>query len=90
MDLYTFIMEYKGGTYISQVEAHNLYEARKIWAGELNTSEIQYFGPKAKTQLIEQMNDPENEPVELEGLTNVWCDGATINGSLALINIVKI
>jgi hypothetical protein len=89
MELYTFIMEYKEGTYISQVRASDLNEAREKWAKEINISEIQNFGVKAKERLIEEMQDSENIPVKLNGLTNIWSCGALVNGHVPLINIIR-
>ncbi len=52
MDLYTFIMAFRGGTYISQVYADNVKSACFEWAKQLTVNDIKYFGPTAKRELI--------------------------------------
>ena len=47
MKKFTFIAEYKKGTYISQYESSNLMEALVIWADNLD---IQFFTEKVKAK----------------------------------------
>ena len=87
MPLYTFIMDYKGGTYISQVNASSVKTACKEWAENLEVSEIANFEIKGKEILIREMKS--KEPVALEGLENVWFVSALIFNNLAAINLIK-
>lgn len=87
MSLYTFILDYTGGTYISQVEAPNLAKAVSKWPDGLVINEIKGFGPK--TADILKARFAEAKPVLLSGLINAWCVSAIIRGKLALIHIVK-
>ncbi len=87
MAFYTFIMEFAGGTYISQVKAVSAKAACVKWAQSLDMSEVEGLGLKGKESLIEQMR--EKSPVALEGLLNAWCTGALIRGKSALINLVQ-
>jgi hypothetical protein len=88
MPLYTFIPDdYKGGTYISQVEALSEKAARVKWAKNLEASEIHGFGESSGEKLIAEMK--EKEPALLNALTNVRCVSALIRGELALINFVR-
>ena len=50
MKKFTFIAEYKKGTYISQYESSNLMEALVIWADNLD---IQFFTEKVKAKIQE-------------------------------------
>jgi hypothetical protein len=88
--LYTVILDYRGGTYISQVRADGPREALVTWANELDYSEIKYLGKRGKQRLIDALeNDPYgiNAVTELGGLKNAWCGSVTaLDG---LINIVK-
>ena len=87
MPFYTFIMDYAGGTYISQVNAASEKSACVKWAQKLELSQIQRLGPKGQAALIQKMkNDP---PVALNGTFNAWCTGAFIRGEYALINLVQ-
>lgn len=87
MPFYTFIMEYAGGTYISQVNAPSAKSACVKWAHKLNASEIKGLGVKGKESLIEQMKD--EIPVALNDTLNAWCTSALISGKSALINLVQ-
>lgn len=53
MPLYTFIADYDGGTYISQVAAENPTAALAAWAQHLQVDAIKGFGPGSKARLIE-------------------------------------
>jgi len=90
MATFTFIMEYRGGTYISQVSAASIDLAIVQWARNLNTSEIAHFGFRLKKRLLEALgneNDEHYSAVELKGLKNVWCVGMPLSGML--VNAVK-
>jgi len=87
MAFYTVIMEFAGGTYISQVTAASAKSACVKWAQSLDVSQIQGLGLRGKESLIEQMRD--ESPTVIAGLSNAWCTGALIRGSSALINLVQ-
>ena len=87
MPLYTFVFEYAGGTYVSQVTAASLKAAVRRWAVELPADKIDDFGPASKARLIEDA--AAEGPTPIEGLSNVWCLTALVRGKLALINIVR-
>lgn len=87
MPFYTFIMDYRGGTYISQVNSSSVETACVNWANNLKVSEIEGFGKSGKEQLIEQMKT--ETPVLLNGLTNAWCASAFLRKGTALINIIQ-
>jgi hypothetical protein len=86
MPLYTFIMEYAGGTYLSQVVAASPASACVKWAQRLDVSQVSGLGQKSKESLIEEMKT--EAPTAIDGLCSSWCATARIRGELALINIV--
>jgi hypothetical protein len=79
-------MEYRGGTYISQVNARSAKQAVSRWAMNLDPEPIAEFSKQGKRQLITSLEG--DKLVPLDGLTNAWCSTARVSGSLALINIV--
>ena len=87
MPFYTFIMDYAGGTYISQVKAPSEKSACVKWAKNLEVSQIQGLGLKGQESLIQQMK--EEGPGPLNGTLNAWCTSAIIRGKFALINLVQ-
>lgn len=52
MPLYTFIMEYVGQTYISQVKAPSPKSACVKWAQSLDVSRVKGLGGKSRQFLI--------------------------------------
>ena len=86
MKKFTFIAEYKKGTYISQYESSNLMEALVIWADNLD---IQFFTEKVKAKIQEKVRDSFYSQVSIEKVDNVWCSSYVIFRSLLLLNIVE-
>jgi hypothetical protein len=87
MPLFTFIMDYRSGTYVSQVRAHSPKAALRDWARSFDHRGVAHFGMACKKALIEAST--KNEPTAVEGIRNVWCSDAMLRGHLALINIVE-
>lgn len=81
-------MEYRGGTYISQIEAMDAVGALRTWAKNLDTNEVAEFGPAAKRRLIQNIYEG-SPPVLINDTVNVWCQSALCRGSLMLINIIQ-
>ncbi len=82
-NLYTFVLDYKGGTYISQAIDNLPGDAVKKWIKKLNLEQI---GIKTTSKVI---SNPDENISPLDTLKNVWCMTFMINGELALVNIVK-
>ena len=58
MPIYTFFMQFRGGTYISQVEADDEIRAKDTWAKQLNTKEAD------KPVQIKGLSRKKEEPAE--------------------------
>lgn len=86
-NFFTFIMEYCGGTYISQIEADDVKSACKVWAQNLEIGEIVNLGWKGKENLIKQV--VECEPTVLRDVVNVWFEHFLIYGKSAYVNIIR-
>lgn len=63
-------MEFRGGTYISQVKEANVKAAMTLWAKSLDITQIQYLGEKGKLELQKELE--EEEPNEINEVLNVW------------------
>ena len=87
MPFYTFIMDFGGGTYISQVKAPSAKSACVKWAQKLEVSQVHGLGLKGQESLIQQMKD--ESPGPLDGTLNAWCTNLIIRGKFALINLVQ-
>lgn len=84
--LFTFILDYKGGTYISQVFA-SFEGAGRRWAEQLDISSIDSFDEKMRTGLIDGISEETVTPIT--GADNVWCISLFIGDDLGLVHIIK-
>jgi hypothetical protein len=87
MPLYTFFLDYKGGTYISQVRAASPPKAAEVWSRKLKQTAIQGMGDRSKERLAQELcNDV---PIPINGLERTWCSTALIQGHLVLIHLIE-
>lgn len=87
MSLYTFFLDYQGGTYISQVHAQTHSEAPKIWIKELDWTSIPKVERKFRNKLLSEIEL--EKPIEIEGLNKTWCLSPTIADNLALVHFTQ-
>jgi hypothetical protein len=86
---FTVIMDFQGGTYVSQVEARDYIEATRLWAERFAAERpVPRLSGRLAKKVLADLNDNDN-PTLLDGLTDVWCFGAVVGGSLVLANIVR-
>ena len=87
MALYTFVLEYDGGTYVSQVLAASKDEAPAAWAASLWPGQVRGM---RETNLLELRSGiTSHSPVPLDGLVNAWCASCLVRGRLALVNVFE-
>lgn len=91
MNLYTFIMEFRGGTYIDQVMGTNIDEAIITWANTLKVDEIKYLSTKTKQQLIDELPDEIADGMigKIATVENVWLFVFLFHTGAARIHIIK-
>lgn len=84
--LFTFICEFDGGTYVSQVHAADEQKAITVWEGLLR-----HTRPMGeRTDLIADAASEEiDPPILLNGLKGVWCWSTSADDKLVLTNIVQ-
>lgn len=70
MVLYTFIMNFRGGTYISQVAGESVRTAMNAWPHQLPIDQIEHMGPASIAEIADAIKD--EEPVAIKGMKNVW------------------
>lgn len=85
--MFTFVVDYKGGTYVSQVSARNVCVAITAWTRVANW---QAMGIRVSDSFEKRLARElaEETPVPLEGMTNVWCIAPRLGRSMATVNIV--
>jgi hypothetical protein len=85
--LFTFLMEFKGGTYLSQVRAPSPAAALKKWVRGLEVKEIEGMTAAIKRQFVKCL--PEESPVAITGLKSTWCSGFISRSSSALVHFFR-
>ena len=79
--LYSLILEFRGGTHISQGHGSTTMEGLFRCIYHLNKVD----GLDCD-ELLEELDGEED--IEIEGLESIWCFTATIDGDLVLMNLV--
>lgn len=87
MALFTFILDYSGGTYLSQVDSKNHVKAPGVWSNQLNANHLGKKAELFKNQLISLVDS--ESPVAVEGLVNTWCLTFTLVNELAIVHYCK-
>ncbi len=85
MALFTVILEFDGGTYISQFQASSADEVAVKHADHLVS--LKRMSTLTNRRRLAD-NLLEERPVAIKGLRKVWCCSASVRGKLALVNIV--
>jgi hypothetical protein len=82
--LYTMLLEYNGGTYVSQVSGNTVGVAIKKWAKAVTNQDLENWG-LTRTEVTGLTND---NPLPLVGCSNVWCLTDSAKKGLILVNVV--
>ncbi|MCO4293923.1 hypothetical protein NF867_13745 [Solitalea sp. MAHUQ-68] len=91
-ELFTYIMEFKGGTYTTQVYANALNDSVVAWALQIEKeiTEIKLIGNKTVHQIKDLISkEMIDKPTLLTGLENVWYLEIYTRIGVLRINIVK-
>jgi len=86
MDRYTFVLEFEGGTYISQTSAANVDAAFNTWCEE--TQRKNFFAHRT-TRFLKAMQKqtPASKIALVSGVDGVWCLSCIFAGNLVLMHI---
>lgn len=85
MALFTVLLEFNGGTYLSQLRAASAHKVAAKHAARLIDNKA--VGTLATRRRLAQRLAADN-PVAIEGVRNVWCSHASVGKKSALVNIV--
>jgi hypothetical protein len=88
MKKYTFILEFKKGTYISQYYSNNLYAAITMWTKNLKIEDIEGMTLE-KYEILCSKSLNNERPTQIQGLNGVWCMFFSLKNSSCLLNIVE-
>ena len=86
-------MDFRGGTYTSQVHAESLHSSLEGWVDILrrDMNEIEHLGAKTIQEIEEQVLPfpIDEDPVPLRGLKNVWFFVVTTRKGSGHVLVVK-
>ncbi|MGP0175237.1 hypothetical protein ACSVIJ_25635 [Pseudomonas sp. NCHU5208] len=85
--LYTLIMDYDGGTYVSQVVSDDLNFAASKCIESWDISGLENVISELDKKLI-LMNLKYEEFTPLKGIINVWCGSVLLKGKFIVMNLV--
>jgi len=80
-------MEFKGGTYLSQLRAPSPDAALEKWARDLEVKNIEGMTETIKRQFVEWL--PEARPAVVAGLKSTWSSGFVGRTTSALVHIFR-
>lgn len=84
LSLYTIILEYRGGTYISQIHSESPTAAVKKWSTTATEHTLAVWGlNRADLVLLSHDN-----PIPVENCVNIWCLTGSAKNHLMLLNVI--
>lgn len=86
LEIFTILCEFKGGTYISQVQAIDASQAIIAWANLLRQ---EHPIEDASERIAQAATEAPADLVPLTGLIGIWCWTATVDDKLIVANIVQ-
>jgi len=84
--LFTLVMDYDGGTYISQGTGESIMDGFISSINNQCISEIPEFSSSFNSEIISQVIDDGH--VNVAGVTNVYCSSCEVGGKLAILNLI--
>ena len=85
--LFTFVLDFAGGTYLSQYRGESLREACEKWVQGMDTSAVASMDKASRLDLASEVDIA--EAVRIEGLTNVWCLSFLPGKTLGLVHVIR-
>ena len=87
---FTYVVEYRGGTYCSQVKAKSLRDSVNNWIDLISadSSQILHMGKQTIEQIKSLSQEEDNRPTLLHGLKNIWCISFSTKHGFLLGNII--
>ena len=88
MKLFTLVLDYCGGTYVSQANCGALTELGSVLRRAIDWNALSdHVSEKEKHQFLEDLLEIPPTPIDV--LTNVWCGSARLGKAMAILHIVE-
>ena len=82
-ELYTFFLDYDGGTFVTQVEGNSIHDAYDKWIAMLPLTEMNV---SLSTEI--ELEDVGERFSKIVDLKNVWCTTLVIENKMAIGSVV--
>ncbi|MBW1656547.1 hypothetical protein [Flavobacterium quisquiliarum] len=91
LPIFTYILQFREGTYCSQVKAENIESSIFKWFEKIKEekNEIKFLGNKTLNDIEFKINNQTNIPTKLDRLNNVWFLHFSSKTGSFFINIIK-
>ena len=86
-ELFTLVVDIRGGTYLHQCTAPNVRMAVSSWARTFEPSTVEGLDEAGFRELTGGVQN--DEPTRVEGLDSVWCLSALVGDDLAIVNVIQ-
>ena len=87
--LFTLILDWRGGTYVSQVWASSPQQATVLWAQQDLLQPAIELDREHRSRLERDLESGDGRPVRLADTDNVWCVTTLLDNDLASLHVVK-
>lgn len=88
MGLFTLVLDYRGGTYVSQANCSTFGDLASVLGKAIDWKAIpNNVTEKDKQQFLNDL--AEIPPSAIDGLKNVWCSSARLGKTMAILHIVE-
>ena len=89
LNTYTLVLDYGGGTYISQVQSNSGHSAFTQWIKKELDLNILKVKKTTAEEVLRKVRDMQETPTPIRGLVNVWCAALLLDDKLGIVHIVK-
>ncbi len=88
---FSYIVEFRGGTYCSQVQAEDLNGSLQNWLARIGDeqAEIRHLDEKTLEEVANIVKNEDEIPIMLRGLKNIWFMYIPTSKGAFNINIVQ-
>lgn len=87
MPLYTYLVTFKGSTYVAQDRKSNFKGFASSWLQGIERDTLAGLTPSLQAELKNKAYDGDFQPIPNK--TNVWCKTIDLDGSLLTIHAVQ-
>jgi hypothetical protein len=86
VNLYSIILDSRGGTYVAQATQASPEEAVAAWAAAISDEDALSWSLD-KSELLQMVR--RDSPVALRGCESVWCLSGNVGDHFALVNVIQ-